>query len=261
MSPEIHSILTIVGVGFVSFLIGWLITSSRWKRKYQDTQLQSDQLVSQTTTLTADLNAKKKEIIELKKTNKNLEQTAEHHQSKVDALQSNLKQAQHNSKEKEWKSSQLQLEQEKSRSAQLASEIQKLKVTPPVAAATPLLDVRKKNKKKKKKKTGIEKSTPESTVAKVKKSKSGKKKKIHKILSRITTDGDTHTDDLTAITGIGPEISKRLNNLGIKNYKQLSRLTDDDLVVIDKSLEFFPGRAYRNNWIGQAKVLAEKGIV
>lgn len=247
LSPELLDILTILAVGLGAFLIGLFLTSSRWKRKYQEAQIQSDQLVSQTTTLSADLNATKTKLTNLKATNKNLERASDENKTKLDVMNRNLQRAQQNSNTDELKNLKLQLDQEKTKTAKLQSELT-------TAEARPIISQPKVKKKKKKKSTKVK------SVSSAKKSKSGKKKKLKKIMTRIGAGSTAQVDDLSVITGIGPEISSKLNDMGIVNYRQLSRLEDADLEVIDKALKFFPGRAYRNNWIGQAKVLADKGL-
>jgi predicted flap endonuclease-1-like 5' DNA nuclease len=62
-------------------------------------------------------------------------------------------------------------------------------------------------------------------------------------------------DDLTQIMGIGPYIEQKLNEIGICNYSQISKLKDSDIRVITELIDFFPGRIERDNWVGQAKAL------
>ena len=62
-------------------------------------------------------------------------------------------------------------------------------------------------------------------------------------------------DDLTRIMGIGPYIEQKLNEIGICNYEQISRLSEADIQVVTELIDFFPGRIERDNWVGQAKAL------
>ena len=62
-------------------------------------------------------------------------------------------------------------------------------------------------------------------------------------------------DDLTLIKGVGPYIEQKLNEIGICNYDQISRLKEDDIRIITKLIDFFPGRIERDNWVGQARQL------
>jgi len=62
-------------------------------------------------------------------------------------------------------------------------------------------------------------------------------------------------DDLKEIKGIGPVIEKKLNILGIVNFKQVSELTEEDIKRIAHTVKFFPDRIKRDQWVKQAKEL------
>lgn len=62
-------------------------------------------------------------------------------------------------------------------------------------------------------------------------------------------------DDLTKIMGIGPYIEQKLNEIGICNYDQISKLKEADIRIVTELIDFFPGRIERDNWVGQAKAL------
>ncbi len=62
-------------------------------------------------------------------------------------------------------------------------------------------------------------------------------------------------EDLTKINGIGPYIETKLNDIGIYNYAQISKLSLRDIELITEMIDFFPGRIERDNWVGQAKSL------
>lgn len=64
-------------------------------------------------------------------------------------------------------------------------------------------------------------------------------------------------DDLTAIKGIGPKLSDMLNELGIYHYRQIAAWSEADGEWIDDKLAF-KGRVAREDWIEQARRLAEK---
>lgn len=64
-------------------------------------------------------------------------------------------------------------------------------------------------------------------------------------------------DDLTQIKGIGAKLSAVLNDLGIYHFSQIAEWTDADGEWIDDKLAF-KGRVAREDWIAQAKALAEK---
>ena len=64
-------------------------------------------------------------------------------------------------------------------------------------------------------------------------------------------------DNLTMIKGVGPYIEEKLNEIGIYNYDQISRLKESDIRIITELIDFFPGRIERDNWVGQAEALKE----
>lgn len=62
-------------------------------------------------------------------------------------------------------------------------------------------------------------------------------------------------DDLKLIKGVGPSLEKQLNALGVYTFDQLAGFASPDLQWIDDNLTSFKGRCFRDDWIGQAKVL------
>lgn len=62
-------------------------------------------------------------------------------------------------------------------------------------------------------------------------------------------------DDLTRIKGLGPKISTALRALGVTRYAQIAAWTDADVARIDAQLGAFAGRATRDNWIEQSRLL------
>lgn len=65
-------------------------------------------------------------------------------------------------------------------------------------------------------------------------------------------------DDLTRIKGIGPKLSKRLNELGIYHYKQIADWSSDEAHWVDDYLAF-KGRVAREDWVQQARLLFANG--
>ncbi len=68
-------------------------------------------------------------------------------------------------------------------------------------------------------------------------------------------------NNLTLIRGIGLWIEERLNLLDIYTFKQVSKLTAEDVKTIAEILEISPDRITRDNWVGQARELAKKNVV
>ncbi len=73
--------------------------------------------------------------------------------------------------------------------------------------------------------------------------------------SRFTPTTWQTKNDLTKISGIGPVIQRRLNEIGIYSFQQISELTPEMIDRIARAIKFFPDRIGRDNWIGQAAAL------
>lgn len=65
-------------------------------------------------------------------------------------------------------------------------------------------------------------------------------------------------DDLKLISGVGPALEAKLHALGITKYAQVASFSAEDIAKVDDSLSF-KGRVERDNWVGQAKALADGG--
>lgn len=65
-------------------------------------------------------------------------------------------------------------------------------------------------------------------------------------------------DDLKLITGIGPKLEEVLNAKGIRSFAEIAAWTEEDMARLDAELGF-NGRIGRDDWLGQAKVLAARG--
>jgi NADH-quinone oxidoreductase subunit E len=66
-------------------------------------------------------------------------------------------------------------------------------------------------------------------------------------------------DDLKLIKGVGPKLEALLNRLGFFHFDQVAAWTAAELAWVDDNLEGFKGRASRDEWVAQAKVLAAGG--
>ncbi|MFM9937758.1 MAG: hypothetical protein ACKVOL_16360 [Novosphingobium sp.] len=76
------------------------------------------------------------------------------------------------------------------------------------------------------------------------------------VLAEVTDAAADDGDDLTRIKGLGPKISTALRALGVTRYAEIAAWTEVDVARIDAQLGAFAGRATRDNWIEQAKLLA-----
>lgn len=79
---------------------------------------------------------------------------------------------------------------------------------------------------------------------------------VREILSsKFPTASADDKDDLKVISGVGPFIEEKLNNLGIFTYEQVGSFDKKMVDMITDAIEFFPGRIERDQWVKQAKGL------
>lgn len=66
-------------------------------------------------------------------------------------------------------------------------------------------------------------------------------------------------DNLKEIKGVGPKLEQLLHGLGYFHFDQIANWTEAELAWVDDNLEGFKGRASRDNWVEQARILAAGG--
>jgi predicted flap endonuclease-1-like 5' DNA nuclease len=69
---------------------------------------------------------------------------------------------------------------------------------------------------------------------------------------------DGKADDLKRIRGIGKVNEGKLNGFGVWHFDQIAAWSKDEIEWVDDYIAF-PGRILREDWVGQAKVLAKGG--
>ncbi|MDF1727125.1 MAG: endonuclease [Sulfitobacter sp.] len=65
-------------------------------------------------------------------------------------------------------------------------------------------------------------------------------------------------DNLKLISGVGPKLEQTLNEMGIWHFHQVAAWGPQEIRWVDNRLRF-KGRIERDDWISQAKILAEGG--
>ena len=65
-------------------------------------------------------------------------------------------------------------------------------------------------------------------------------------------------DDLQRISGVGPFIEKKLNDLGIFTFEQVSQFDEELVQVVTDAIQFFPGRIQRDDWVGQVSAFLKE---
>ncbi|WP_397543912.1 NADH-quinone oxidoreductase subunit E [Roseovarius salis] len=66
-------------------------------------------------------------------------------------------------------------------------------------------------------------------------------------------------DNLKLIKGVGPKLESLLHDIGIFHFDQIAEWTEEEVAWADENLVGFKGRVSRDDWVQQAKVLAEGG--
>ncbi|MCL4157573.1 UNVERIFIED_CONTAM: hypothetical protein GTU68_031199 [Idotea baltica] len=74
--------------------------------------------------------------------------------------------------------------------------------------------------------------------------------------SAAATHGEP--DDLKLISGVGPVLEGKLNELGIYHFWQVAKFEAKDIDLVNDAMAF-PGRIERDEWIDQARNLADGG--
>lgn len=66
-------------------------------------------------------------------------------------------------------------------------------------------------------------------------------------------------DNLKEIKGVGPKLETMLHGMGIYHFDQIASWGPSELAWVDANLEGFRGRASRDDWVAQARILAGGG--
>ncbi|WP_369914309.1 hypothetical protein [Maritimibacter sp. 55A14] len=76
---------------------------------------------------------------------------------------------------------------------------------------------------------------------------------------RLEAPRGSQADDLKRIKGVGPKLEAQLNSLGFWHFDQIAGWSADDAAWVDANLRGFKGRVERDNWVEQARILAQGG--
>jgi predicted flap endonuclease-1-like 5' DNA nuclease len=99
--------------------------------------------------------------------------------------------------------------------------------------------------------------TPARTTAKVVKPTQPKPKVVVATTQETLALPLDELDDLKAISGVGPALERKLNDFGVKTYRQMAAWTKKDIGKIEEQVMAgrFAGRIVRDDWVGQAKAM------
>lgn len=81
-------------------------------------------------------------------------------------------------------------------------------------------------------------------------------KEIGKKPLLLTEAREGGKDNLQLIKGIGPVLESLLNQTGFYHFDQIANLAEEEVAWLDNAMAF-PGRIKREEWISQAKDLAQ----
>ncbi|APX11766.1 hypothetical protein [Tateyamaria omphalii] len=70
---------------------------------------------------------------------------------------------------------------------------------------------------------------------------------------------DGGPDNLKEIKGVGPKLEALLHTMGFYHFDQVAGWGPDEVAWVDQNLEGFKGRVTRDDWVAQAKILADGG--
>jgi predicted flap endonuclease-1-like 5' DNA nuclease len=85
----------------------------------------------------------------------------------------------------------------------------------------------------------------------------GQKQAAAVVKKQFASAARAKADDLKQIKGVGPVLEKLLNSMNIKTFDQVANFTPRDVAMVTAGLNAFKGRIARDDWIGQAKKLAD----
>jgi len=106
------------------------------------------------------------------------------------------------------------------------------------------------------------KAKPATKAEKEAKANRAKEQLTAAIGTKITVATIDNKDDLKLISGVGPFIETKLNNLGIYTFEQVSQFDAELVQLVTDAIQFFPGRILRDDWVGQASSFhKEKEVV
>lgn len=75
----------------------------------------------------------------------------------------------------------------------------------------------------------------------------------------LSAPRDGGADDLKLIKGVGPKMEGMLHKMGIYHFDQVANWSESEVAWVDANLEGFRGRVSRDDWVGQARLLAAGG--
>ncbi len=257
MDPRVYAILTILVIGIISFLIGWLLTSSKWRNKYEEENQAKLNLERHNKRLEKSLDQSKK--------------MQEEGRSRLQLINADVrlleKEVKQLKKDKKYLSDKLGVDKEKDgkvfpvtkNKSSLQSLFDKEQVKS-VTAYTKVIDLDKEVKdpavKEPKEENNFILDETINTSTKERTNHLGDTHPLAHIVRRtIIFSNKEHRDDLHEIKGITKKVAKELKEIGFVCFKQIAILTAKDLEDISVALGFDKDKAMDDAWVAQANKL------
>jgi len=258
MDPRLMAILTVFVIGVISFLIGWLLTSSKWKRSYlkevqsrnnlesrcrklEDSLAQSNKLQQESRNrnqlINADIRLLEKEVKQLKKERDSL---SNKQHKKPHIIHDSPKKKHGGAKVTPFTNPS---KQETVKSVTTYTKVvkpeQEQVIDPAIKGPIERSEIIIKDLKNKDKipfaSTSIYTNQLDPIVRRI----------------SIFTNSD-HKDDLQQLKGIDKKIATQLKEAGFFNFKQIAMLTAKDLEDISEFLGLPRNQAMDDAWVAQA---------
>lgn len=258
MSAKIYAILTILVIGLGAFLIGWLLTSTKWKRRFFEAE-RKKKILENKSGKQADLLDKSKAA--LKETKKELLTT----QTELETLEKETALLRRKNKSLKGKSINAsfsdqeynkllnELNLEKKKNITLKEDLKRTVNSNKID--TSFKEVRSTNNSRSDQQRIVSPTTIRNTALPTLDEGSP----LYPIIQRISIFSNlSQKDDLTLIDGIDERLAIQLNEAGIINFKQIAMLTQNDLNTISLEMQMEKSQAMNDNWVAQARTLYYK---
>jgi len=263
MSAKMYAILTIVVVGLGAFFIGWLLMSSRWKKKFFEADRKKSILENKTTKQAA-LIDKSKEALKETKQHLLMAQTelntVEKEMSNLRRKNSSLKNKSLNSSYSDHEYNRLldELKLEKKKNATLKADVKRAVDSNRIVSINSKKGMGTNNNLKSSQQQVVSTSTTTKQTPS-KKNTLDASSPLFPILQRISIFSNLEQeDDLSLINGIDETLARQLNEVGIINFKQIAMLTQNDLNTISLEMQKEKSQAMNDSWVAQARTLYHK---
>jgi len=262
MSAKIYAILTIVIVGLISFLIGWLLMSTKWKKKFfeadrikkifENKTKKQEQLLSRSK---EELKVAKQRLLHAQADTVKLEKEIKGLHKKNISLKNQSLNYSHTDDTYNKLLNDLNLEKKKN--ATLKADFKRTVVNNQVSKTIPTTIGTNNNLNSNQKQfVPVNEKLPNEPL---KRQTVAEGSPLFPIIQRVSIFSNLEQkDDLALMEGIDSALAARLNTVGFINFKQIAMLTEKDLNTISLEMKMKKGQAMNDNWVAQARTLYHK---